>query len=187
MNRRSPMVDFGPLALPVAAWPDPGIEPSGGGRALASEALRLQQLVAAGSHTSGPASGMAAMPATADAESNPAISGLLAHSTDAMHAAACGAAAALSAEAGRVTGLRLELQSEWLPSSTVVVEASEGSWLFGLHVGDPNMRDWLAGALDLLAAELGPRLGRSLELRLFEARVGAPLIRAARWQVGSNA
>lgn len=193
MNRRRPMVDFGPMSLPVPDWNESGGELSGcSSKELTRDSLKLESLLAAsaaGEAAVEPDSEAQAAPClvVSDRVSGPASPGLLARSAGVVQAAASGVAAALAhglAGSGRI---RLELDSELLPEASVTVEAGDGGWVFSLQVSDIACLEWLAHELDLLAAEVGPRVGRALEIRLFGANPAPHMICSSSWQPGGSA
>ncbi len=192
MNRRRPMVDLGPMALPVPDWDGGGGELSGcAGQEWTRDALKLQGLLAASS------AGGAAVASECEAQAEPFFSvsdrrhepasqGLLARSAGIVQAAASGVAAALAHGPAGLGRIRLELDSELLPEASVTLEARDGRWVFSLQVSDVACLERLAHELDLLAAEVGPRVGRALEIRLFGAYPAPHMIRSSSWQPGGS-
>ncbi len=188
MTRRSPLVDLGPMALPVADWGGSGSDIAGSAATeLTKDALKLQGLLAVASAAAPEHEACAGCSLEVnDTLRRTTSTGLLARSAGIVHAAASAVAAALAHGAAGSGGIRLELHSDLLPEASVTVEVFEGRWVFSLHVGDIACRERLANELDLLVAEVGPRVGRPLEIRLFAAYPASHMIRSASWQSGGK-
>lgn len=173
MNRRSPVIDFGPISLPMAGDAGHGEASGYELRAdVAGESAKLKRLLA----------GAAPVPRECAAGVEPEVSILGNQAADAWSGQKhpnvftrvakliFAGEAAVSAVCGCGTGnVRITLKADLLPDASLSIEDGGQRWIFCLHVGDEQTVDRLARDLDLLALEVGPRIDRPIEIQLIAA------------------
>ncbi len=87
-----------------------------------------------------------------------------------------GSATAAVAVGFGVDVIRLSLRDEILPDTSLTVQCGEQRWIFSLYIGDKDTAHRLAKDIQLLALEVGPRLQKPLEIRLYTSdRSDVPL------------
>ncbi len=185
MSKRVPLVDFGPVALPVNALNDGCLQTAIDMSSRRDDAIKLQRLIREA-------------PSDDQAGTNRELTVTVGDPYGCGHSMPAGqwgvaaadclklASSVASATARIASRVELTLSPALLPGSKLCVEKTTWGVRFDLHVSDEKVVNDLSQQLGEIASNVGEHLQTRVELRLYYGPGFLPLAEAG-WDLGGGA